>query len=311
MDNHAEQMLREDMKTQMQSVSLPEDALTRIVEGHRRRKAAKRRLLAGGGAIGVVALAAILVFAVTLAQGGDKPSGAKVAVNRVASESTTTVVTDKKALAVTFLSMALASITPAEGEILHVKMREEHHVKSLTSVDEGRDKTGDITEEQWSTGDTKWMWRDTSWQADGTELDQLTDYTGRRLKYDYGPKVPTWADVVTNLLPRKPTKRPGDPDFMKSIRNALNSGQCAEDGHEQIEGRDAVRIISDGGTGPLLLMDAQTGTPLEQINPMSQGEYTIYYYDAYEILPGTAENLKVFDSDAFHPGVPVRTAHGA
>ena len=62
MDNHSEQKLRDDIKDQMESFSLPEDMLTRIVDGHQRRKRCPPELLAGGGALAAVILVAGLVF---------------------------------------------------------------------------------------------------------------------------------------------------------------------------------------------------------------------------------------------------------
>jgi len=123
MDDQLEEMLREDMKRQTESIPLPEDMLSRGVSRSRRRRTVRRRLMAGGGVVGVAILAAGLVFGVALTQGGSQPSRSKVAVKTGASASTTNAATDKKAMAIVLLRKTLLVATPPKGEILHVKSR--------------------------------------------------------------------------------------------------------------------------------------------------------------------------------------------
>jgi hypothetical protein len=89
MDNYLEQRLKEDMKKRTESGRLSENVLTSVMSRYERHKTVRRRMVAGCAAFGVVVLAAGLVFGVTLAQGGDGPSGPKVATKTSAFLSTT------------------------------------------------------------------------------------------------------------------------------------------------------------------------------------------------------------------------------
>lgn len=303
MDDHIRERLQEDMKRRTESARFSEDMLTSVKNRYGRGKVVRHRILATCGAFGVVILAAGLVFGVALARGGD-PSAPKVAAKGTASASTTTVVADKKALAITYLRRTLAVTASAEGEILHVKTRNEY-----ASVD-----LSDPTVESWSTGDeTKWMWRRIS-TSTMMEQDDLCNYPStyltyiRRLDFPGVAPVQSW-DATTSAMRRLTA----DSDFVKIVQSMIDSGEATEDGHVQIDGRDAVRVVSEvtdgnGGYQMVVFFDARTSKPIEYRYsvPNEPNQGFIVYYDVYETLPATAENLKVFDAKAFHPGVPVQ-----
>jgi hypothetical protein len=290
MDTHLEEMLREGMKRQTDSVSLPEDMLGRAVGRYHRRKTAVRRLLAGGGAVGVVALAAGLVFGVALPGAADQPSSSPVASSATAPVSTTSPGVIEAVPVALVLQKTLAATTPAQGEVLHVEIS-------------GVETDGStFTREMWSTSGTEWKYRCIVEVSGHAQSEVAYNSTG--LIQEYDAKADTIAERHDEAIKSKVP--PADGGYREEVQRLIDSGKAAEDGHVQIDGRDALRIVEEMGDGSknVFLIDAKTYAPIEwRIGEF--GENRVLRFDVYEKLPGLAENLELLDLKAVHPDATV------
>jgi hypothetical protein len=294
MDTHLEEMLRDGMKRQTESVSLPEDLLSRAVGRYYRRKTAVGRLVAGGGAVGVVALAAGLVFGVALPQAADQPSPSPVASRATAPVSTTGPALIEAVPVALVLQKTVALMTVAEGEVLHVK---------ATFVDHKDGST--VTREIWSTSGTNWKYRSIV-QMNGRSTEISYDSTGLIREYD--PETNSISERHDEAAKRKVP--PANGEYQEGVQRLLDSGQAVEDGREQVDGRDAIRILEERPAPEgersenAYLVDAQTGAPIEwRIG--NEGENRIIHFEVYEKLPGTPENLELLDLTTAHSDAAV------
>ncbi len=266
--------------------------ITRSTEDKQRRSRRSRSLVLRVGLAG--ALAVVAMIAVSITQIEDKGPLAPLAVDEAQA-----------------VEMALEAITPAEGEVLHIKTSVDLKAEYYLPGDSG--PSGYVTdgtprvEEIWSCSDSPWGWR---WAMGGAGLDlqEWAAYsTGLRVFYD--SKTNSMLQVQdADLLSGEP-RIPGE-GYQTMIRELLTSGRAVEDGHEQIGGRDAVRIVekADPEVGRLAeniyLVDAATGEPIE-IREMTEG-LTIHF-EIYEKLPGTPENLALVDLKAAYPDATMYT----
>jgi hypothetical protein len=313
MDTHLEEMLREGMKRQTDSVSLPDDLLSRAVGRYRHRRVMVRRLVASGAAVGVVALAIGLVFGVVLPRAAEQPSVVQITVSTAASApvttaapasepatapvSTTTPAILEAVPVALLLQKTLATLTPAEGEVLHIKTTS---IFDGTTTDKGIG-TGEI----WQIGGSSWMWRDVRVYPGKEVFETAESWSSPYYNYD---------GVSDSLLelPKSSTGEPRLPagGWQRLIQSLLTSGQAVKDGHEQIDGKDAIRIVEKVNPEEgvhienVFLVDATTDEMLE-IRLANEGE-TIHF-DLYETLPATPENLALMDMKAAHPTATVYT----
>lgn len=286
MDTHLEEMLREGMKRQTERVSLSDDLLTRAVGRYQHKRTVTRRLVAGGGAVGVVALAAGLVFGVALPQAADQPSRPPVAAGAGGPVTTAGPGIVNAVPVALVLQKTLSATTAAEGEVLHIEIS-------------GVETDGStFTREVWSTSGTEWKYRCIVEVNGHAQSEIAYDSTG--LVQEYDTKTNSIAERHDETIKLKAPS--ADGGYQEEIQRLLTSGRAAEDGHEQIDGRDAVRIVSEIGDGSenVFLIDAETGVPLEwRIGEF--GENRIVHFDVYEKLPGTPEDLELLDLKAVHP----------
>lgn len=324
MDDHLEEMLREEMRKGTESASLPQDTAGRVLAGRLRRTRVRRRLVAGGaaGALAAVALIAGLVFGVVLPQTGGKPGGAQAGSKTSAHLSggvTTTRVSsitspsDKDgALPVIFVNKILAAATVSESEILHVVMREVSKSSRSVRVDE-----------TWSIGGDQWKYRsqgrdgrmitsDRYFDSTGLQQSVSQTYDRKNRKIVYGTIYETHIDNYTG---GGWTDYVGVNGYSKKIKSLLTSGDAFEDGHELVDGRDATRIRTKEETDQsfwVYLIDTQTGVPLairlydtDTVNK-TVSVTTASVFDVYEKLPATEENLKKLDLEAAYPDAVVK-----
>ena len=89
----------------------------------------------------------------------------------------------------------------------------------------------------------------------------------------------------------------------EKLRLLLQGGKLREDGHESIDGRDAIRLVSD--TADLAyLVDADTFAPIEWTSRRAGGTVTLRFH-VYETLPANPENEALVSLTAQHPGAAV------
>jgi hypothetical protein len=290
MDTHLEEMLREGMKRQTDSVSLPEDLLSRAVGRYHRRKTAARRLVAGGGAVGVVALAAGLVFGVALPRAADQPSSSPVASSATAPVTATSPGVIEAVPVALVLQKTLAATTAAEGQVLHVEIS-------------GVETDGStFTREMWSTSGTEWRYRGIV-EVNGHAQSEVA-YNSTGLIQEYDAKADTIAERHDEAIKSKVPS--ADGGYREEVQRLIDSGEAAEDGHVQIDGRDALRVVEkmDDGSKNVFLIDAETYAPMEwQIGEF--GEHRVLHFDTYEKLPGSPENLRLLDLQAAYPDAAV------
>lgn len=202
------------------------------------------------------------------------------------------------------IDKALAAVTVADGEVLHVK---------ITGVETDGSA---FAQELWSYTESAtgavWKYRgmtETSGHGlqevaiDGAGLHQIYDAkTNSILEMRHEAD----ADVFKQKIA-------GSADaYQEDIRRLLSSGQAQEDGREQIDGRDAIRIVETrpAPEGELsenvFLVDAETGEPIEwRIG--NEGENRVLHFDIYEKLPGTPESLRLFDLKMIYPDAAIYT----
>ena len=196
------------------------------------------------------------------------------------------------------IDKALAAVTVAQGEIVHIK---------ITGVDSDKST---FVQENWSCSGEPWRYRGMTETSTGGRQEVAIAGSGLHQVYDARTDSILEMQDETIAALAEP-KVPGE-SYEQMIRELLTSGLAQEDGHEQVDGRDAVRIVEkrpveDGeGSENVYLVDADTGRPLEW-RIMNEGENRILRFDIYEKLPGTPENLSLLDLKAAYPGATVYT----
>jgi hypothetical protein len=89
----------------------------------------------------------------------------------------------------------------------------------------------------------------------------------------------------------------------EKIRLLLETGKLREDGRVTVDGREAMRLVSDTADATYLV-DATTGDPLEWRTTGTGGSTTLRFA-VYEMLPATAANRALVSVTAQHPGATV------
>lgn len=267
--------------------------ITNITRDKQTRSRRSRSLVLRVGIAGALAVVALIVVSIT--QIGDKGPLAPLAVDEAQA-----------------VELALDAITPAEGEVLHIKTSTDLMAEYYIPGDSG--PSGYATDgtplvgESWSRSGSPWGYRYAQ-QGAGLKLMERAYYsTGVRLFYD--GKTNSMLEVQDETLLRKDSKesRATGDGSQTMIRGLLESGRAVEDGHEQIDGRDAVRIVQKPApeegihSENVYLVDAKTGEPIE-----FRVEGSTVHFDIYEKLPATPENLALLDLKAAYPDATVYT----
>ena len=211
---------------------------------------------------------------------------------------------------------ASAALAVNDGTILHVTVL-------------GRQNNGDGTES---------TWRSESWQSTsepyqrrqvehvGTDPATETSSAGNsQALYDpdtntvyvhddpaalpLGGKLLRWktADgkvhrvVVTGGRPAPPQSRddPIEEPFRREVLELLSSGDAHETGRVTLAGRDAIRIVGNGGNATYFV-DATTYNPIE-FRTTGSGGGTSLRFVVYETLPLTAATRALLTVQAQHP----------
>jgi hypothetical protein len=91
--------------------------------------------------------------------------------------------------------------------------------------------------------------------------------------------------------------------YRAKILGLLESGRVQEAGRETIDGRDAVRLVSDDGS-VTLLVDAGTYEPIEW-RVREDGQEAVTRFPTYEHLPATDANAALLSLTVRHPDATV------
>jgi hypothetical protein len=88
--------------------------------------------------------------------------------------------------------------------------------------------------------------------------------------------------------------------YRAKILGLLDSGQVHQAGRETINGRDAIRLVSDDGS-VTLLVDADSYEPIEW-RVSQDGREAVTSFPVYEHLPATDANAALVSLTGRHPG---------
>lgn len=184
-----------------------------------------------------------------------------------------------------------------------------------------------------TTGDGT-VWLSESWQSTSSpfEARQIETIGGRRFETEYAGGTMRVYDEHTNTIYDGAVQK-GDPSrqkegspakakevaeeppreagqtaplaekLRKSVLALLESGEARVDGHELVDGRDAIRIVS--GDGALTyLVEPTTFDPIEWRRNKG-GAGSVMRFPVYEELPVTEANDGLLSIAAQHPTAPV------
>jgi hypothetical protein len=176
-----------------------------------------------------------------------------------------------------------------------------------------------------------------TWQSSSPPYDQLQiiDRGGIRLEYAtmngvdqlYDPQTNTIYTASAQPKDAEPIDKPGtakakadavnvgasvkraaaivsDGDrYRAKILGLLESGRVHEDGRVTVDGRAAIRLVSDDGN-VVLLVDADTYQPIEwRVN--EGGQAAVTSFPTYEHLPVTDANTALLNMRGRHPNATV------
>ncbi len=193
---------------------------------------------------------------------------------------------------------ALAAVTTAKGEVLHIR---------ITGVDSDGST---FVQENWSYSDETWKYRGVTETSSGGLQEVAIDASGLHQVYD--ARTNSIFEMHDETIADLAEPKVAGESYEEMIRELLTSGLAQEDGQEQVDGRDAVRIVEkrpgeDGeGSENVYVVDAETGEPIEW-RIMNEGENRTLHFDIYEKLPGTSENLGMLNLRVAHPSATVYT----
>jgi hypothetical protein len=276
--------------------------LMREIQRERQPRSRRSRspvLGVGVAAVAAVALAVGLVFGVVLPRAADNPPVAQMGVTTTSAPVPTVSPSIIEAVPVALvLQKTLVATTASQGDVLHV-------------VVSGIDTDGATSrEEVWWTSGTAGKYR-SAMEVNGHLLSEVA-YDSNGLVQEYDAKADSIVERPEEAARSKVLAVSALDGYREEVQRLLASGLVVEDGHEQVGGRDAVRIVEEIGDGTknVFLIDAETYAPIEwRIG--ERGENRVIHFDVYEKLPGTPENLRLLDLKAAHPGATVQTASAA
>ncbi len=250
--------------------------MSEITRDRQTRSRRSRSLALRIGTVGALAVIALAVVGLSGVFGGDGPM----------------------TIGPMTIDKALAAVTPAQGEVLHIR---------ITGVDSD---ASTFVQENWSYSDEPWKYRGMTETSSGGLQEVAIEASGLHQVYD-APTNSILEMQDKTLANLTEPKVPGE-SYEEMIRELLTSGLAQEDGQEQVNGRDAVRIVEkrpaeDGERSEnVYLVDAETGQPIEW-RIMNEGENRTLRFDIYEKLPGTPENLGFLDLRVAYPSATVYT----
>ncbi len=114
--------------------------------------------------------------------------------------------------------------------------------------------------------------------------------------------LPDGVEVPEELASAQPTEL--RTRIVEGMLRLLNSGEAHETGRETVDGREAIRIVSDVES-MTLLVDAETFEPIEWTGTADDGTETVTRIRRFETLPATPENLALLSVRGQHPDATV------
>lgn len=252
-------------------VSMPESTPGKrrgIAPPSRRRRLVLR---AGVAALAVVAVAAVLSVANVFGSHGPATVAPAAALDKAA-----------------------AAVTPQKGVVFHVHM--------LGSQDNGDGSTASWSSESWSTTSKPVASRMIQSGGTGPSVETAITADGRTPVYDRGTNTIFEGDAA-QVDGSPPAFPPDGGGFRATVLELLKSGEARVKGREKIDGRDAIRIVGDGGHATYFV-DATTYDPIE-FRTTGDGGGTSLRFVAYEQLPATPENLDLTSLTKAHPEAKV------
>jgi hypothetical protein len=238
--------------------------LERAIGRDLERRRRRRRLRLGT----LAAATAAVVVVLNLLPSGDGPSG------RLGTVAPATAV-----------ERAAAALQPRAQTILHVHM-------VGRQFEDGRD---DI------------RWENESWTAPGAVRHVERSPEGRVAETEHAKGFDRlWdpgAKRVLEVRSQEPDSSYGREKFRDDALSLLRSGRATVAGHERVAGRDALKIVAQGG-GLTFLVDARDYTPIE-LRTRGTGGGTVLRFVAYERLPLTDASRDMLSIAAQHAGAPV------
>jgi hypothetical protein len=193
---------------------------------------------------------------------------------------------------------AAAVFTAAEGEIVHVVQTD-----GLARPDGEQETMGSET---WTLTSAPYDERHIEYRDGGVRFESSM-VNGR----------PEYYDPQTNTISTLPDGVAVPEGFhagrfskvrdrmVDSIRELLESGDAHEAGRETVDGREAIRIVSDVDSRTLLV-DAQSYEPIEWTGVADDGTAITTRIPTFETLPATPENLAVLSVRGQHPDAQVK-----
>jgi hypothetical protein len=238
--------------------------LERAIGRDLERRRRRRRLRLGT----LAAATAAVVVVLNLLPSGDGPSG------RLGTVAPATAV-----------ERAAAALQPRAKTILHVHM-------VGRQFEDGRD---DI------------RWEDERWTAPGAVRNVQRSPEGWVTETEHAKGFDRVWDArgkrVLEVRSQQPDSSYGQEEkFRDEALATLRSGQAEVAGHERVSGRDALKIVVQGGA-QTYLVDARDYTPIE-LRTRGTGGGTVLRFVAYERLPLTDATRETLSIAAQHPGAP-------
>jgi hypothetical protein len=245
--------------------------LERAIGRDHARRRRRRRLRLGA----LAAATAMVVVALNLLPSGDSGNG------RLGTVAPATAV-----------ERAAAALQPRAQTILHIHMLGRQ-------FEDGRD---DI------------RWEDERWIAPGTLRAVQRSPEGLVSETEHAKGFDRLWDAdsrrVLEVRSQEPDSSYGqDEKFRDDALAMLRSGHAKVAGHERVDGRDALKIVAQGGS-QTFVVDARDYAPIE-LRTHGTGGGTVLRFVAYEQLPLTAATRDALSIAAQHPGAPTVRDAGA
>jgi len=241
------------------------------VEQDKRTGSRRRRIALRAGAAAAVAVAALAVLSIVNVFGPQGPS---------------------------IVEKATAALAHLDSAILHV------HTRGIQDNGDGTVSTWE--DESWQSTAAPFARRQIESVEGGPATEVSRADGGFQQLYDAS------ANTIYQLLdPSSETTETGSgftDEFREAVLEMLQSGEAKVDGHEVVDGRDAVRIVGVGRAGgsATYLIDAATNDPIEW-RTTGDGGGTVLRFVTYQELPATPENLALLSVTGGHPDATLDT----
>lgn len=188
---------------------------------------------------------------------------------------------------------ATAALTPSGATILHTVV---------------------LSTEVWPDGNVITS-RTETWQQNSPPYDhRQVNGGGRQRELAMADGRPEYYDARTHTIytvvpgtKLPPVRGPlgWEDRLIDNLRDFLRSGRAREDGRVTVDGRAAIRIVFSGWP-TTLLVDAESGRPIESRSVSDEGVRVTTRFRTYEVLPATAASMALLSLRRQHPGAAVK-----